>query len=245
MINNSKEGPVRFIVAFVCAILATAGTVHAQELRSRCVLGIHVPEYAQINVSPGMFVLVVFRKAQCFAIYNDSGSIAQQGEQEMWGPATTGAPGHETPLSRPHEGMRRIWMVSRDHYSNRYDARMPLALFYERERDPAIAVHYGNTAPKFASHGCVRLPMFAATALFNKVAPERIRIIVVEDSHALEMEWENRIFAPEEPVAKIVVFKAEPRRYAADDEDERPAYRKRRSADIFEDPLGLERFFGD
>jgi hypothetical protein len=172
-------------------------------------------------------------------------TVLRQGTQEMWGPATTGAPGHETPLSRPHEGPRRVWMVSRDHYSNRYDAAMPYALFFERERDPAIAVHYGNTAPKFASHGCVRLPLFAAKALFDQVAPERIRIIVVEDPHSLEMEWEHRTFAPEEPVAKIVVFRAERRRYAEDDEEERPAYTRRRSADIFEDPLGIGRFFGD
>jgi lipoprotein-anchoring transpeptidase ErfK/SrfK len=73
---------------------------------------------------------------------------------------STGKPGHETPA-----GSFEILQKRQEHYSNKYDnAPMP---FMQRLTWDGIALHAGAIPGTPASHGCVRLPMKFAKALFG------------------------------------------------------------------------------
>ena len=73
---------------------------------------------------------------------------------------STGKPGHETPT-----GSFEILQKRREHYSNLHDnAPMP---FMQRLTWDGIALHAGEIPGRPASHGCVRLPLAFAKALFE------------------------------------------------------------------------------
>jgi lipoprotein-anchoring transpeptidase ErfK/SrfK len=73
---------------------------------------------------------------------------------------STGKPGHRTPV-----GSFDILEKRREHYSNLYNnAPMP---FMQRLTWGGIALHAGQIPGRPASHGCVRLPLAFAKALFG------------------------------------------------------------------------------
>ena len=73
---------------------------------------------------------------------------------------STGKSGHETPT-----GSFEILQKREEHYSNLYnDAPMP---FMQRLTWDGIALHAGRVTGEPASHGCVRLPIDFAEALFG------------------------------------------------------------------------------
>jgi hypothetical protein len=73
---------------------------------------------------------------------------------------STGKPGHKTPV-----GSFDILQKRRRHFSNRYNnAPMP---FMQRLTWDGIALHAGEIPGRPASHGCVRLPLAFAKALFQ------------------------------------------------------------------------------
>jgi hypothetical protein len=72
---------------------------------------------------------------------------------------STGKKGKETPT-----GVFTILQKKQEHYSNLYNnAPMP---FMQRLTWDGIALHAGNLPGRPASHGCIRLPMAFAKALF-------------------------------------------------------------------------------
>jgi hypothetical protein len=76
---------------------------------------------------------------------------------------STGKKGKETPT-----GVFTILQKNKDHRSNLYNnAPMP---YMQRLTWDGIALHAGNLPGKPASHGCVRLPMAFAKALFGETA---------------------------------------------------------------------------
>lgn len=73
---------------------------------------------------------------------------------------STGRRGHETPT-----GTFNILEKHREHYSNLYNnAPMP---FMQRLTWGGVALHAGQIPGRPASHGCVRLPLEFARALFS------------------------------------------------------------------------------
>ena len=73
---------------------------------------------------------------------------------------STGKPGHETPT-----GSFEILQKRQEHYSNLYDnAPMP---FMQRLTWDGIALHAGANPGEPASHGCIRMPMDFARALYG------------------------------------------------------------------------------
>lgn len=73
---------------------------------------------------------------------------------------STGKPGYETPT-----GDYTIIEKQRVHHSNRYDnAPMP---YMQRLTDYGMALHGGHLPGYPASHGCIRLPLAFAAALFK------------------------------------------------------------------------------
>jgi lipoprotein-anchoring transpeptidase ErfK/SrfK len=72
---------------------------------------------------------------------------------------STGKKGHETP-----SGVFTILQKKEKHTSNIYDAPMP---FMQRLTWSGIALHAGKLPGYPASHGCVRLPMKFAEAVFS------------------------------------------------------------------------------
>jgi hypothetical protein len=73
---------------------------------------------------------------------------------------STGKPGHKTPV-----GSFDILQKRRQHFSNLYNnAPMP---FMQRLTWDGIALHAGEIPGRPASHGCVRLPLAFAKALFE------------------------------------------------------------------------------
>lgn len=74
--------------------------------------------------------------------------------------ASTGKPGHETPL-----GAFTILEKQREHFSNLYDdAPMP---YMQRLTWSGVAMHAGALPGYPASHGCIRLPYEFAEKLFE------------------------------------------------------------------------------
>jgi lipoprotein-anchoring transpeptidase ErfK/SrfK len=87
---------------------------------------------------------------------------------------STGKKGHETPA-----GIFKILEKRVEHYSNIYDnAPMP---YMQRLTWDGIALHAGRIPGYPASHGCIRMPLGFAKALFGatKVAQE---VIVIRDT---------------------------------------------------------------
>jgi hypothetical protein len=73
---------------------------------------------------------------------------------------SSGKEGHESPVGR-----FQILQKRRDHRSNRYgDAPMP---FMQRLNWYGVALHGGHVPDHPASHGCIRLPLGFARALYG------------------------------------------------------------------------------
>lgn len=74
---------------------------------------------------------------------------------------SSGKPGYETP-----NGTFTVLEKQKDHHSNKYDdAPMP---YMQRLSADGLALHAGNARGYPASHGCIRLPMGFAAALFKE-----------------------------------------------------------------------------
>ena len=114
---------------------------------------------------------------------------------------STGAPGYDTPT-----GSFKILQKRKDHKSNRYDdAPMP---FMQRLTWDGIALHAGAIPGHPASHGCVRLPMKFASALFAETELGA-RVTIVDQAPSPEAAYamaqgrtfETAMGGPEEEAA--------------------------------------------
>jgi len=86
---------------------------------------------------------------------------------------STGKKGKETPT-----GVFTILQKRQEHYSNLYNsAPMP---FMQRLTWDGIALHAGHLPGKPASHGCIRLPMAFAKALFGETSTGMTVVITDE-----------------------------------------------------------------
>jgi len=164
----------------VCAmlVLLLASDAEAQE---RCNLRQEVPTRVGI---PGD-VAIIFVRDQCFGVYENERLAVRDGEY-LFGYASTGGRGHETPLTIPSKGPHRVNRARPDHVSVEYDAPMPFALFFDLQ---GRALHAGDVRRKNASHGCVRLPTFAAKAIFYGFPLRTLQIILVWDVEDLQKLW--------------------------------------------------------
>ncbi|MFZ2555821.1 MAG: L,D-transpeptidase [Minisyncoccia bacterium] len=174
-------------------LLMGMGAAHAAE---RCNLGREVPVQIQV---PGIAV-IVFTDSQCFGIY-ENGRIANRFGYHLFGYASTGGPGNETPLTDPQKGPQRVNRASEFHESTEFPivvkgksvpAPMPYALFFDLN---GRAIHAANVLQPLASHGCIRLPKAAAYALFHGFNHAEIQIIVTHDPDSFSILWERGHFA--------------------------------------------------
>lgn len=166
----------------------------------KCNLGAEVPHRVSLSGS----VVVIFRDDQCFGVY-ENGRIAHRDVSEsgwyvrrpLYGWASTGSDANATPLSDPSQGPQRVVRSSRDHRSKEIrikvggrwvDAPMPFALFFDAN---GRAIHAGYVRRERASHGCVRIPMAAAQALFDGFDHRSLQIIIVSNRDALQEQWER------------------------------------------------------
>ena len=76
-------------------------------------------------------------------------------------PIAIGMPGHETPT-----GTFEVTWKNIDHWSQKYDAPMPFAVFFT---SGGVAFHQGDLSTQ--SHGCVRLIRESAEIYFNELQP--------------------------------------------------------------------------
>jgi lipoprotein-anchoring transpeptidase ErfK/SrfK len=98
--------------------------------------------------------IVINRATQSYAVLNAGKTIKT-------GRVSTGKPGHTTPVGR-----FTIHAKYTSVKSQRYDARMPYAMFFIGS---LYAIHQG-VVPKYpASHGCVRVPAKDARYLFSTI----------------------------------------------------------------------------
>jgi lipoprotein-anchoring transpeptidase ErfK/SrfK len=158
----------RFLL--IAAVLATAGVAQAQSLAGNPTL-----DQAAATLRPGQFVLDDNRPVPGFgamgfpttARITISVSIALQrlyvyrgNELVAVSTVSTGKPGKRTPL-----GDFTILQKARWHRSNLYsNAPMP---FMQRLTWTGIAIHAGHLPGYPASHGCIRVPLSFAQALFG------------------------------------------------------------------------------
>lgn len=98
---------------------------------------------------------------------------------------STGRPGHRTPLGDFTILQKRRW-----HRSNIYsNAPMP---FMQRLTWTGIAIHAGHLPGYPASHGCIRVPLSFARALFGMTAMGEAVSVADWPPHSpvyLEVEW--------------------------------------------------------
>lgn len=154
----------------------------------RCNLGREVPARIQV---PGI-AIIVFTDSECFGIY-ENGRIANRFGFYLFGYASTGGPGNETPLTDPQKGPQRVNRASKFHKSQELsNAPMPYALFFDLN---GRAIHAANVLQPRASQGCIRLPTKAAYALFHGFPHSAIQIIVTHDPRVFNLVWERGYFA--------------------------------------------------
>lgn len=186
------------VLSAVCAAMLCLWCVPAHA--EKCQLEIEVPGRVSISGS----VAVIFHDEQCFGVY-EGGRIAyrnvyQNGwyvRRALYGWASTGSDAHATPLSDPSQGPQRVLRSSRDHRSKEIqikvdgrwiDAPMPFALFFDEK---GRAIHAGNVRSERASHGCVRIPIEAAHALFDGFDHRSLKIIIARNRHEFREKWEG------------------------------------------------------
>ncbi len=165
---------IRFIAI---ALFMLCASVVASTADSRCRLGEDVPERIALE---GVYVIVL-REPQCFGVY-ENGKLSVRGVgQYLFGYASTGKAGKETPFSDPAVGPSRIFHADRNKISSIYKMPMPCALFFNGD----IALHAGSDLRPYRSNGCVRLPKRAACALFDRFRHSDIKVIVVSGKEDL------------------------------------------------------------
>jgi hypothetical protein len=115
----------------------------------------------------GPMVMVVGLKRQQAYVYRNGVRIGVS-------TISSGKKGDETPT-----GVFTILQKNKDHRSNLYnDAPMP---YMQRLTWDGIALHAGHLPGKPASHGCVRLPMAFAKALFAETA-KGMTVVITDDA---------------------------------------------------------------
>lgn len=163
--------------------LAAGTLAHANEASfERCMRDVDVP--SQIHLR-GVHV-IVFVESQCFGVYENGKLSRRAVGRELYGYASTGKRGHETPLATQEKGSWTIFHADRTKVSSIYNLPMPCALFFNGD----IALHAGSDLRPFRSHGCVRLPKKAACAIFDYFSHSEIRVIVVRDKEDLQ-DWKG------------------------------------------------------
>jgi len=107
------------------------------------------------ELSPsGPMSMVINLRSQRAYVYRDSVLIGIS-------TISSGKPGHSTPT-----GTFTVTEKDRVHHSNKYDnAPMP---YMERLTSGGVALHGGHLPGYPASHGCIRLPIAFAAALFRE-----------------------------------------------------------------------------
>ncbi len=149
--------------ALVVAALLGSSAILAQGSKQSAVVGQDI-----VQLEPGQFiwapdlapsgpmVMVVSLERQQAYVYRNGVRIAAS-------TISTGKRGNETPT-----GVFTILQKNADHRSNLYNnAPMP---YMQRLTWDGIALHAGHLPGKPASHGCVRLPMAFAKALFAETS---------------------------------------------------------------------------
>lgn len=184
----------RFItIASALVLLLSTGIVFAQE---RCNLGVEVPSRIE---APGV-ILVAFTEVECFGIYED-GALAYRDGRKLFGYASTGMPGHRTPLSDPLKGPQKINRIARLHKSKEfevvrkgraYPAYMAYSQFFDEK---GRAVHEGSVGKRYASHGCIRIPEAAARAFFYGFMDRKRSVIVTRNVAEFREIWERGYFS--------------------------------------------------
>ncbi|WP_439532840.1 L,D-transpeptidase [Polymorphobacter sp.] len=115
---------------------------------------------------------------------------------------SSGKAGKRTPT-----GVFQILQKNKDHRSNLYNsAPMP---YMQRLTWDGIALHAGNLPGYPASHGCIRLPMAFARALFE-ASPMGMTVVVVDEKVVPESVDEAAILAPLGPKGQALVDEADP-----------------------------------
>ncbi|MBS7457411.1 L,D-transpeptidase [Coralloluteibacterium stylophorae] len=108
---------------------------------------------------------------------------------------STGKAGHATPT-----GVFSILQKRREHYSNLYNnAPMP---FMQRLTWDGIALHAGNLPGYPASHGCVRLPIAFAQALFG-ATKTGMTVVVADDAAVTPRLAHPGLFAPADAAGSV------------------------------------------
>ncbi|RZA17759.1 MAG: hypothetical protein EOP93_12780 [Lysobacteraceae bacterium] len=121
------------------------------------------------RAAPGQVVVVVSLPTQRAHVYRNGVRIGVS-------TVSTGMPGHPTPT-----GTFEILQKKRLNHSNLYNnAPMP---FMQRLTWDGIALHAGKIPGYPASHGCVRLPLAFAEALYGETERGMLVVIADETSH--------------------------------------------------------------
>jgi hypothetical protein len=159
MVKRAMAKRAGWGAALLAAALLTAPVVMAQGAKKSSITAADVASlkpgqfiWAPELAPKGPMVMVVGLRTQQAYVYRNGVRIGAT-------TVSTGKKGNETPT-----GVFTILQKNADHRSNLYNnAPMP---FMQRLTWDGIALHAGNLPGKPASHGCVRLPMAFAKALF-------------------------------------------------------------------------------
>lgn len=134
---------------------------------------------APVKISGPMHIVVSLAR-QRVTLFADGHPVASS-------PASTGMPGHPTPV-----GVFSVIQKDRHHFSNIYGAAMP---YMQRITWSGSALHEGPLPGHPASHGCIRLTSSFAQLLW-KTTKIGVRVIVTRDDVApVEISMANP-FAP-------------------------------------------------
>ena len=127
------------------------------------------------RATAGQLVIVVSLPTQRAHVYRNGVRIGVS-------TVSTGTASHPTPT-----GTFEILQKKRMNYSNLYNsAPMP---FMQRLTWDGIALHAGKIPGYPASHGCVRLPLAFAEALFAETERGMLVVIADESSHGLAVAY--------------------------------------------------------
>lgn len=127
------------------------------------------------RAAPGQLVVVVSLPTQRAHVYRNGVRIGVS-------TVSTGTASHPTPT-----GTFEILQKKRMHHSNLYNnAPMP---FMQRLTWDGIALHAGKIPGYPASHGCVRLPLAFAEALYAETERGMLVVIADETSHDMAVAY--------------------------------------------------------
>ena len=190
------SSPVKALYSFLGLIALTAATAAA----SQSLIGNPALDEAAATLRPGQFVLDDDRAVPGFRSMGFPTSspvtiavsielqrlyVYRGNELVAVSTVSTGRPGHRTPLGDFTILQKRRW-----HRSNIYsNAPMP---FMQRLTWGGIAIHAGHNPGFPASHGCIRVPLSFAQALFEMTAMGEAVSVDGYPPHTpvyLEVEW--------------------------------------------------------